>query len=143
MKKRTEKTTTTSSTPENKKEQVAEATDKPANEPKGTLSGLRFEKGVVGKFIAASAAVILLPILATYGMHKALEYAEGLQGELPGALGVLRSMATSKFAANNKLVVSAVFGMAVAILVQVVYVIVSICEDSASTAREDKIKKNQ
>ena len=133
--------TTTAKTVEPEKTKTAEQKEqtKPAV---GGLSSLRFEEGVMKKFVAASVAIIILPILTIFGVYQLLTYAEVPENSLPESLAWVRKVAT----ATNKLVVCAICGMAVVIACQVVFAIMAYNEDkerSKESQKLDKKKKNQ
>ena len=111
-----------------------------------SVGRLRFEQGVVRKFVLATVAMVVLPLVATYGVYKALVNADALAFISPGMFGWLARVASTDFASQNKGIIGAICGMVVAITIQVVYVVVAISEEVTAQNKaknEQKQKKNQ
>ena len=91
--------------------------------------GRRFEKGVVKKFILFSAAMIAIPLLATFVVYQTLVHAEDISNLSPKYLGWLQAFTETEFVSNNKIVVGGICGIICAIIIQMTYIFVSLNED--------------
>ena len=99
-----------------------------------TLMGVKFEKGVVRKFMLVSLAMIVLPILTTFAVYWVLVHADAVVQLAPAQLGWLQRVAATEFVAQNQIVVGGIFGICVALVIQVAYVFVSLGEGDGSDA---------
>lgn len=99
-----------------------------------TMMGVKFEKGVVRKFMLVSLAMIVLPILTTFTVYWVLMHADAIVQLAPAQLGWLQRVAATEFVAQNQIVVGGIFGICVALIIQVAYVFVSLGEGDGSDA---------
>lgn len=114
--------------------------------PRGTdtLMGVKFEKGVVRKFMLVSLAMIVLPILTTFAVYWVLVHADAVVQLAPAQLGWLQRVAATEFVAQNQIVVGGIFGICVALVIQVTYVFVSLGEgDGDDTASQRAAPKRE
>ena len=108
-----------------------------------TLMGMKFEKGVVRKFMLVSLAMIVLPILTTFAVYWVLMHADAVVQLAPAHLGWLQRVAANEFVAQNQIVIGGIFGICVALIIQVSYVFVSLGEGDGNDSASQSVDKKR